>query len=95
MKLIPSDGKVVIQRDEAVSKTDGGILLPDTAKEKPKKGKVVAAALGKWQYGKFVESRIKSGDAVLFNAYAGSEVEIDGQILLIMDDTEVLAVILK
>ncbi len=95
MKLVPMFGKVVIERDEAANKSEGGILLPDTAKEKPKRGKIIATSLGKWQMGKFIESPLKPGDSVLFTAYAGSEVEVDGKTLLLMDSDEILAVILK
>lgn len=95
MKLVPMFGKVVVERDEATGKTEGGIILPETAKEKPKKGKIVATSLGKWQAGKFIETPLKPGDAVLFTAYAGNEVEVDGKTLLLMDSDEILAVVLK
>jgi chaperonin GroES len=95
MKLAPMFNNVVVQRDEAGGKTEGGIILPDSAKEKPKRGTIVTAGLGKWQDGKFVETILKPGDKVLFSAYAGSEVEMDGKTLLIMADTEILAVITK
>ncbi len=94
MKIAPLFNNMIVQRDEAGGKTEGGIIIPDTAKEKPKRGTVVKAGFGRFQDGKFVETTVKSGDRILFNAYAGTEVEIDGKTYLIMPDTEILAVLL-
>jgi chaperonin GroES len=95
MKIVPTDGRVVVRRVAPANKTDGGILLPDTAKEKPTRGIVVALPkpAGRWQAGKFIESRLCVDDLVLFSAHAGNEVELDGKTLLVMDETEILGVI--
>lgn len=91
MKLTPTLNRVVVTRDEAGGKTDGGILLPDTAKSKSVRGTVVAAGPGRFQDGKFIETTLKAGDKVLFASFAGTEFELDRKTYLIMDDHEILA----
>ena len=94
MNLEPLNEKIVVKRLEAEEKTAGGIVLPDTAKEKPKQGKVRALGNGKLlDSGKRAPFQVKEGDRVLFTSYAGSEVTIDGEEYLIMTEDDILAVI--
>src|SRR3974377_1195670 len=85
MKVVPLNDKIVVERLEAEEKTAGGIVLPDTAKEKPKQGKVLSLGDGKLlDSGKRAAFQVKEGDRVLFTSYSGSEVTVDGEELLIM-----------
>jgi len=94
MKLRPLGDKVVVKRLEAEERTSGGIVLPDTAKEKPQRGKVVSVGQGKLlDSGERVTPSVKAGDRVLFTSYAGTEVKIDGDELLVMDESDILAVL--
>jgi len=94
MKVVPLNDKIVVKRLEAEDKTAGGILLPDTAKEKPKQGKVLSVGDGKLlETGKRASFQVKEGDRVLFSSYAGNEVNVDGDELLIMSEDDVLAVL--
>ena len=94
MKVVPLNDKIVVKRLEAEEKTAGGILLPDTAKEKPKQGKVLSVGDGKLlDNGKRAAFQVKEGDRVLFTSYAGNEINIDGEELLIMTEDDILAVI--
>ena len=94
MKIRPLSDKVLVQRLEAEHKTAGGIVLPDTAKEKPKKGKVIAVGKGKvLDDGKLRKMSIKKGEIVLFTSYAGTEIKIDGKEHLIMDESDIMAII--
>jgi chaperonin GroES len=96
MKIRPLADKVLVERVEAESKTAGGIVLPDTAKEKPQRGRIVSVGPGKiMDDGKNKEMQIKKGDLVLFTSYAGTEVKIDGKEYLIMDESDIMAVIEK
>jgi chaperonin GroES len=96
MKIKPLSDKVLVQRLEAEKKTAGGIVLPDTAKEKPKKGKVIAVGKGKvLDDGKLRTMSVKKGDTVLFTSYAGTEIKMDGKDYLIMDESDIMAVIEK
>lgn len=93
-KLRPIYDKIVVKRVEEQEKTAGGIILPDTAKEKPQVGEVVA--VGEGRLGKtdqLIPLKVKVGDKVLFNKYAGTEVELDGEKYLVMSEDEVLAII--
>ncbi|HHT9110792.1 MAG TPA: co-chaperone GroES [Candidatus Brocadiaceae bacterium] len=88
----PLDDRVVIEPMEAEEKSPGGIVLPDTAKEKPMKGKVVAVGEGKMlESGKRAELLVKKGDKVLYGKYAGTEVSVDGKEFLIMRESDILA----
>ncbi|MEP9409983.1 MAG: co-chaperone GroES [Candidatus Brocadia sp.] len=88
----PLDDRVVIEPMEAEEKTPGGIVLPDTAKEKPMKGKVVAVGDGKMlESGKRAELLVKKGDKVLYGKYAGTEVTLDGKEYLVMRESDILA----
>jgi chaperonin GroES len=94
MKIRPLGDKVLVKRLEAEDKTAGGIVLPDAAKEKPRSGKVVNVGEGKLNdNGKRVGPQVKKGDKVLFTSYAGSEVKIGGEEFLIMDESEIMAII--
>ena len=94
MKVVPLNDKIVVKRLEAEEKTAGGIVLPDTAKEKPKQGRVRALGSGKLlDNGKRAEFQVKEGDRVLFTSYAGNEINVDGEELLIMTEDDILAVV--
>ncbi|OOP56529.1 MAG: co-chaperone GroES [Candidatus Brocadia carolinensis] len=88
----PLDDRVVIEPMEAEEKTAGGIVLPDTAKEKPMKGKIIAVGDGKLlENGKRAELLVKKGDKVLYGKYAGTEVTVDGKEYLVMRESDILA----
>lgn len=94
MNVVPLNDKIVVKRLEAEEKTAGGIVLPDTAKEKPRQGKVVSVGDGKLlESGKRAAFQVKEGDRVLFTSYAGNEVTVDGQELLIMSEEDILAIV--
>lgn len=94
MKLQPLGDRIVVKRLEAEEKTKGGIVLPDTAKEKPKQGKVVAVGPGRrLENGELAKPEVKKGDVVLFESYAGTEVKVEGEDYLILRESDVLAVI--
>src|SRR5213593_2387329 len=94
MKVVPLNDKIVVKRLEAEDKTAGGIVLPDTAKEKPKQGKVLSLGDGKLlDTGERAAFQVKEGDRVLFTSYAGNEVTLDGEEYLIMTEDDILAVV--
>jgi chaperonin GroES len=94
MNVVPLNDKLVVKRLEAEEKTAGGIVLPDTAKEKPKQGRVLSLGNGKLlENGKRANFQVKEGDRVLFTSYAGNEVTIDGEEYLIMTEDDILAVV--
>jgi len=94
MNLRPLQDRILVQRIEEEQTTKGGIIIPDTAKEKPAEGKVIAVGNGKLaDDGNRVPLEIKTGDRVLFGKYAGTEVKIDGEEYLIMREDDVLGVI--
>ncbi len=94
MKLRPLNDRILVKRVEEKEVTKGGIIIPDTAKEKPAEGKVVAVGNGKLgEDGKRIPLEIKKGDRILFGKYGGAEINIDGQEYLIMNEGEVLGVI--
>ena len=94
MKVIPLNDKILVKHVEAEEKTAGGILLPDAAKEKPRQGKVLSLGDGKLlENGKRAAFQVKEGDRVLFSAYGGNEVQVDGDEYLIMSEDDILAVI--
>ncbi len=96
MKIRPLGDKVLVERVEAEAKTAGGIVLPDTAKEKPQRGKVISVGEGKvLEDGTRKEVQVKKGDLVLFTSYAGNEIKVDGKEYLIMDESDIMAVIEK
>jgi chaperonin GroES len=92
--IVPLNEKIVVKRLEAEEKTAGGIVLPDSAKEKPKQGKVLSLGEGKLlENGKRAPFQVKEGDRVLFTSYAGNEVTIVGEEYLIMTEDDVLAIV--
>lgn len=94
MKLKPLADKLIVKRDEAEAVSKGGIVLPEVAKERPRKGKVLAVGRGTLNdNGTHTPPEVKVGDSVLFSAYAGQETECCGEKLLIMSESEVLAVV--
>ncbi len=96
MKIRPLADKVIVQRLEAENKTAGGIVLPDSAQEKPKTGKIIEVGKGKiLDDGSVSPMQVKKGDKVLFTSYAGTEVKIEGKEYLIMDESDIMAVIEK
>ena len=93
LKIKPLGDKLVVKRLEAEETTKGGIVLPDTAKEKPKQGKIIAVGDGKLlDSGERAEFQVKKGDRVLFTSYAGTEITVDGEELLIMSEDDILAI---
>ena len=94
MKFRPLQDRVLIRRVEAEAKTAGGIIIPDTAKEKPQQGKVVAVGPGgRDENGKLIPIDLKVGDQVLFGKWSGTEVKIDGEDLIIMKESDVLGIV--
>ena len=94
MKFRPLHDRVVVRRIEADAKTKGGIIIPDTVKEKPQEGEVVAVGPGaRDENGKLVPTELKPGERILFGKWSGTEVKIDGEELLIMKETDVMGVI--
>jgi chaperonin GroES len=94
MKFRPLHDRVVVKRVDEESKTAGGIIIPDTAQEKPSQGKIIAVGPGaRDEAGKIVPLEVKAGDLVLFGKWSGTEVKIDGQDLLIMKESDILGVL--
>jgi chaperonin GroES len=94
MKLRPLQDRVIVKQSEAEEKTKSGILLPDTAKEKPTKGKVIAVGPGKLDdKGKPMEIGLRVGDTVYYGKYSGTDIEVDGQKFVILRESDVLGVL--
>ena len=95
MKIRPLQDRVIVRRlEEAVEKTKGGIIIPDTAKEKPQQGKVIAVGKGKVNDdGKLMAVGVKVGETILFGKYSGSEIKLDGEEHLIMREEDILGVV--
>ena len=94
MKFRPLHDRVVVRRLESEEKTKGGIIIPDTAKEKPQEGEVIAVGSGaRDESGKLVPLDVKKGDKVLFGKWSGTEVKIDGQDLLIMKESDIMGIV--
>ena len=94
VKIRPLGDKVVVKRIESESMTAGGIVLPDSAKEKPKRGRIQAIGNGKLlNTGERAKLQVKKGDEVLFTSYAGTEVKIDGDELIVMEESDILAIV--
>ena len=94
MKFRPLHDRVVVKRLEGEEKTKGGIIIPDTAKEKPQEGEVVAVGPGgRDEAGKLIPIELKAGDRVLFGKWSGTEVKIDGEELMIMKESDIMGVI--
>ncbi len=94
MKFRPLHDRVLVRRIEGLEKTAGGIIIPDTAKEKPQEGEVIAAGAGaKSEEGKITPLDVKAGDRILFGKWSGTEVKVDGEDLLIMKESDILGII--
>ena len=94
MKFRPLHDRVVVRRIESEDRTAGGIIIPDTAKEKPQEGEIVAVGPGaRDEAGKLVPLDVKAGDRILFGKWSGTEVKIDGEELLIMKESDVMGVV--
>ena len=94
MKFRPLHDRVVVRRIESEAKSAGGIIIPDTAKEKPQEGEIIAVGPGaRDEAGKLVPLDVKAGDRILFGKWSGTEVKIDGEELLIMKESDVMGVI--
>ncbi|CAA7624631.1 co-chaperone GroES [Magnetospirillum sp. UT-4] len=94
MKFRPLHDRVLVKRIDAEEKTAGGIIIPDTAKEKPMQGEVVAVGSGaRGEDGKVVALDVKAGDRILFGKWSGTEVKIDGEELLIMKESDILGIL--
>ncbi len=94
MKFRPLHDRVVVRRLEAEEKTAGGIIIPDTAKEKPMEGEVIAVGAGaRDEAGKLVPLDVKAGDRILFGKWSGTEVKLDGEELLIMKESDIMGII--
>jgi chaperonin GroES len=94
MKFRPLHARVVVRRIEGEEKTKGGIIIPDTAKEKPQEGEVIAVGPGvRDEAGKLQPLDVKAGDRVLFGKWSGTEVKIDGEELLIMNEADIMGVV--
>ena len=94
MKFRPLGDRVLVKRVEEEQKTKGGIIIPDTAKEKPQEGEVIAVGPGaRDEDGKYITPDVKAGDKILFGKWSGTEVKVDGQDLLIMKESDILGVV--
>jgi len=94
MEFTPLHDRVVVRRIEGEEKTKGGLIIPDTAKEKPSEGEVVAVGEGaRKDSGELIAMTVKAGDRILFGKWSGTEVKIDGQDLLIMKESDILGII--
>jgi chaperonin GroES len=96
MKFRPLHDRVVVRRIDAEEKTVGGIIIPDTAKEKPQQGEIIAVGPGgRDEKGKLVPLDVKAGDLVLFGKWSGTEVKVDGEELLVMKESDIMGVLEK
>jgi chaperonin GroES len=96
MKIKPLRDRVIVKRLGEEEKTKGGIIIPDTAKEKPQEGEIVAVGTGKiYEDGKVVPLEVKKGDRVLFGKYSGTEVKVGGEELLMMKEEDILGIVEK
>jgi len=93
MKIQPLGDRVVVKPEKEESKTKSGIIIPDTAKEKSHKGKVIAVGKGKYEDGKLLPLSLKLGDIVLYKEYGGDEIKLDGEEAIILKEEDILAII--
>lgn len=93
MALRPLHDRILVRPAEAEEVTKGGIIIPDTAKEKPQQGEIIAVGKGKIEDGKLIPMELTVGDVILYGKYSGTEVTVDGETLLIMRESDVFAVI--
>jgi chaperonin GroES len=92
-KIRPLHDRVIVKRIEEEEKTKGGLIIPDTAKEKPQEGRVIAVGPGRQDDGKVIPLGVKAGDKILFGKYSGTEIKLDGEEHLIMKEDDILGVI--
>ena len=92
-KVRPLHDRVIVKRLEEEDKTKGGIIIPDTAKEKPQEGRVIAVGAGKHEDGKVIPLDVKAGDKILFGKYAGTEIKLNGEEHLILREDDILGII--
>jgi chaperonin GroES len=92
-KIKPLSDRVLVQPEAAEEKTASGIIIPDTAKEKPQQGKIVAVGPGKVENGTKIDMSVKEGDTVLYGKYAGTEITLDGEEYMIMRESDILGVV--
>lgn len=93
IKIRPLHDRIIVQRIEEEEKTQGGLIIPDTAKEKPQEGKVIAVGPGKQEDGQVISLDVKPGDRILFGKYSGTEIKLDGEEHLILREDDVLGVV--
>ncbi len=93
MKIRPLGDRILVKRIKEEEKTKGGIIIPDTAKEKPQEGKVVAVGKGKMEEGKLIAPEVKPGDKILFGKYSGSEFKQEGEEFLILREDDILGIL--
>jgi len=95
MKIRPLGDKIIVKRDEPTARTESGIYLPETAKDKPKQGKIIAVGNGilNKETGEYIPFSVKKGDSVIFSSYAGTEIKIDDVDYLIMTEEDILGVV--
>ena len=93
MKIRPLGDRILVKRVKEEEKTKGGIIIPDTAKEKPQEGKVVAVGRGKYEDGKLVAPDVKAGDKILFGKYSGSEIKVEGEEHVVLREDDILSVL--
>lgn len=89
----PLSDRVLVKPEEAEEKTQSGIIIPDTAQEKPQRGEVKAVGTGKYENGQKIEMSVKEGDKVLYGKYAGTELELDGEDYIIMRENDILGIV--
>lgn len=92
-KIRPLHDRIIVKRIDLEEKTPGGLIIPDTAKEKPQEGKVIAMGPGKYEHGKLIALDVKLGDKVLFGKYSGTEIKLNGEEHLILREDDILGVI--
>lgn len=92
MKLKPLGDRVVVKPGEGEEKTASGLVIPDTAKEKPQEGEVIAVGTGRYEDGKYVPMGVKEGDKIIYSKYGGTEVKVEGEEYLILSERDILAV---
>ena len=93
VRMRPLHDRVIVKRIEEEERTKGGIIIPDTAKEKPQEGRVVAVGPGRLEDGKLIKPEVKEGDRILFGKYSGTEIKLDGEEHVIMREEDILGVI--
>lgn len=95
MKLQPLGDRVIVKAMESEEKTKSGIVLPETAKEKPQEGEVIAVGSGRYEEGKRVPLEVKQGDKIIYSKYGGTEVKVEGEEYLILSERDILAIVKK